>query len=523
MRGSSRFFLSVTWLLGLITPAACGVAPKDTETLRASERNTLQLEERSIPELQELMARGALTSVGLVRWYLHRIESLDRDGPELRAVLSVAPDAVAQAKQLDRERSEGHVRGPLHGVPLLIKDNIETSELPTTAGSLALRTNRTERDAQVVARLREAGVVILGKANLSEWANFRSTSSSSGWSALGGQTRNPYDQNYSPCGSSSGSAVAVSANLAAAALGTETDGSIVCPAAFSGVVGFKPSRQKLSSHGIIPISNLFDTAGPIARTSVDAALLYAVMSSASTVPTQDIEQKLRAASLRNKRFGVVHLESGADFEKLFEKRLSQMRQAGAQLVELGSITVKDHFEREFGMLIHHFRKDFNAYFRSLPNKPLPDPALEYVLEFNRLHRDEELQHFGQELFVDALAEARTTQHDVDGKQLIEELTEKFRSIFDEHDLHAMVMVTGPRPWRINWDTGDQFPEAPPASAFAAVGGFPHVSVPMGLDDGLPGGISFIGRRNNDLEVLALAHAFEKLGPHRVKPSFSESP
>lgn len=493
----------------------------------------MTLHDRSIVELQALVTDGATSAQALVRTYLGRIDAIDRAGPTLRAVLETNPDALAIAAELDAERRRTGPRGPLHGIPILIKDNVDTGDaLTTTAGSLALEGHRAARDATLVARLREAGAIVLGKANLSEWANFRSTRSSSGWSSRGGQTRNPYALDRTPGGSSSGSAVAVAAGLCAAAIGTETDGSITAPASLVGVVGFKPTVGLVSRAGIVPISASQDTPGPMARTVADAVLVLEAIAGSdpndpatATARTPGALAALEGRTdLRGVRLGVpracVGIHEAAD--AVAARAFDLLRGLGAEVVEgveLGDRAALAAAERT--VLLAEFKAGLNAYLRDHPTAPVRD--LEEVVAFNRRHADRVMPYFGQELH-----EAAQQAPDLDDPTYLEARATCLRLARDEgidralreHRLDALVAPSRIPAWTIDLIDGDR--PFPGCASPAAVAGYPHVSVPAGFAHGLPIGLSVFAGAFEDAAVLAIAGAFERArGPWRP-PTFPSS-
>jgi amidase len=490
------------------------------------------LHDRSIVDLQALMTDGATSAQALVRAYLDRIEAIDRAGPTLRAVLETNPDAHAIAAELDAERRRTGPRGPLHGIPVLVKDNVDTGDaLTTTAGSLALEGHRAAHDAFLVARLREAGAIVLGKANLSEWANFRSSRSSSGWSSRGGQTRNPYALDRTPGGSSSGSAVGVAAGLCAAAIGTETDGSITAPASLVGVVGFKPTVGLVSRSGIVPIAASQDTAGPLTRTVADAALLLDAMAGSDPDDPATIAARAPGAfaaldgrvDLRGVRLGVprgcvgVHEAADAVAARAFDL----LRGLGAELVEgieLGDRAALGEAERT--VLLAEFKAGLNGYLRDHPTAPVRD--LDEVVAFNRRHADRVMPYFGQELH-----EAAQRAPGLEDPAYLEARATCLRLARDEgidralreHRLDALVAPSRIPAWTIDLIDGDR--PFPGCSSPAAVAGYPHASVPAGFAHGLPIGLSIFAGAFADAEVLAIAAAFERArGPWRA-PTFPD--
>ena len=483
-------------------------------------------------QLQSLLTQGELSSRELTEAYLARTDALDRQGPALRAVLSLNPRALEAADALDEERREGKLRGPLHGLPVLIKDNVEARELPTTAGSLALKGSQPGRDAFVTAKLREAGAVVLGKTNLSEWANFRSTRSSSGWSSLGGQTRNPYVLDRNPCGSSSGSAVAVAAGLAAAAIGTETDGSIVCPASLCGVVGVKPTVGLLSRRGIVPISHVQDTAGPMTRTVADAALLLSVLAgpdpedeASRGATAQDYLAALQPGDLRGLRLGVVRSyfgkHPGAD--GVAEAALGSLEHLGATLVDPVDLSLQGPFKgSEYQALLYEFKHGLNRYLASL-GSDAPVKTLAELIAFNDEHAETVMPYFGQEHFLAAeakgpLSEAAYREARATCARLSRE--EGIDKLLSEHQLDALVAPTVGPAWVSDLVNGDHY--AGSCSSPAAVAGYPHVTVPAGLVHGLPVGLSFFSGAFQDAKLLRVAYRFEQARDPFPAPQFSPS-
>ncbi|WP_111267052.1 amidase [Marilutibacter maris] len=485
--------------------------------------------EVGIAELQTRMGHGKLTSATLTQAYLDRIAAIDDAGPMLNAVLELNPEALEEAAARDAERSAGRIRGPLHGIPVLLKDNIDATPMVTSAGSNALAEHRPRSDAFLVQRLREAGAVILGKTNLSEWANFRSTRSSSGWSARGGQTRNPYVLDRSPCGSSSGTGSAIAASLAAAGVGTETDGSIICPSAVAGLVGIKPTVGLISRGGIVPISSSQDTAGPMARTVADAAVMLSAMvgrdeSDVRTAESTgraifDYHARLDAGSLLGARIGVLRSASGYHdgVDAVFERNLEALRKAGAELVDVAIATDGQWQEAELVVLLHEFKHGVGRY---LGNGQAPVRDLAGLIEYNRKHADTEMAWFGQELFEraqragrlddEAYIEARIAARRLAG-------TEGIDATLAEHQLDAIIAPAVSPAWPIDLVNGDHFLGA--GYGVAAVAGTPSVTVPMGDVHGLPVGIVFMGPAWSEARLIGLAHAFEQQTRARTAPRF----
>jgi amidase len=493
-----------------------------------------ELEEATLPDLQRAMAEGRLTAERITTLYLERIDAVDRGGPTLRAVIETDPDAVANARRLDEERRAGRVRGPLHGVPVLLKDNVSTHDrTTTTAGSLALEGVVSPRDAFLVSRLRAAGAVLLGKANLSEWANFRSNSSSSGWSARGGQCRNPYALDRNPCGSSSGSGVAASANLAAFAIGTETNGSIVCPSSANGIVGLKPTVGLVSRAGIVPIAHSQDTAGPMTRTVTDAALVLEAIrgvdpddeATAAAGPhlANGYAELLRPDGARGARIGVArdYLGFDARVDELFESALAALREAGAELVDPVAIATRREMSApSFQVLLYEFKADLEAYLRGL-GEAAPVRSLADVIAFNEAHRDREMPYFGQELFEQAQEKGSLQEEEYlkaleQARRLARD--EGIDATMSQHRLDAIVAPTGGPAWLIDLVNGDSFGGG--SSSAAAIAGYPNLTVPMGAVRGLPVGISFFGRAWSEPVLLRIAYAFEQSTRHRRSPGLA---
>ncbi|MGY1809412.1 amidase [Blastococcus sp. SYSU D00669] len=528
---------AVVAVLALVLPGCGAEAPPEPTVADAPGE---ELDALTIPELQERMAAGDLTAVELTETYLARIEALDDD---LGAVLHVNEEAVAEAEESDRVRAGSGPRSPLEGIPVLLKDNIDTADLPTTAGSRALLGSEPD-DATITRRLREAGAVVIGKANLSEWAFFRGEGGTSGWSAVGGQTHNPHVLDRNPCGSSSGSAVGVAASLAQVAVGTETDGSIVCPAGATGIVGLKPTLGLVSRDGIVPLSAEQDTAGPMARHAVDAAVLLAVLAGADPADpaTAEIPADLDAdpaaldpAALDGARIGVWTLtpeqsEAVDDAtETVYERAVKELGAAGATTVEVELPYQAEIIEGETPALLAEFHRDVDAYLAATPGDHPEDLA--GLIAFNE-GDDAELEHFGQELFEQALAapvpdedpsvaELRATIRDLARRSVDEVLAQGPGA---EDDLDAIVGLTGTPAWVTRYldedGAGDEFVYS--TSTPAAVAGYPSIAVPAGFagpEEALPVGITFFGTRWSDAALLDLAAAFEAASLARRAPEY----
>jgi len=493
-----------------------------------------ELEEATIADLQAGMSSGRMTSHSITRQYMARIDELDRKGPTLRHVLEINPDALALADSLDRERKSGRVRGPLHGIPILLKDNVDTADsMTTTAGSLALEGSIPLQDAFIAAKLRSAGAVLLGKANLSEWANIRSTHSSSGWSGRGGQAKNPYVLDRNPCGSSSGSAGAVSANLCAGAIGTETDGSIVCPSSACGIVGIKPTLGLVSRSGIIPIAHSQDTAGPMARTVRDAAIILNALSGIDTRDATTMVNRSRGQidytrfldpnGLRGARIGVARAKffGYSDVtDKLVNDAIDAMKAQGAVIVDPANIETAGKFDdSELDVLLYELKADLNAYLAGLgPTAPVR--TLQNIIDFNENHRAQEMPWFGQELFIQAQAKGPLTDkkyRDALAKDLRMSRTDGIDATMKKHKLDAIVAPTGGPAWVTDPVNGDHFTGA--SSTPAAVAGYPNINVPAGYSHDLPVGISFFGRAYSEPALIKIAYAYEQATKHRRAPKF----
>lgn len=528
-----RTFFKTTTLSGSVV-ALAGVAACTTETKESvkPDFSEFDLNEITIDELQQKMVSGELSSVVICQKYLERIKIVD---PVLKSVIELNPDVLEIARQLDEERKAGKIRGPLHGIPIMIKDNIDTfDKMQTTAGSLALEENKANIDAFIVQRLRDAGAVLLGKTNLSEWANFRSTNSSSGWSGRGGQVRNPYCLDRSPCGSSSGTGAAVSANLCAIGIGTETNGSIVCPSGINGIVGIKPTLGLWSRRGIIPIAHSQDTAGPMARTVKDAAILLGALSAFDPTDAEthiekgetftDYTQFLDENGLTGMRIGIASEMIGfnSKVDALFKLAVETMKSKGAEIIE----EVKFENRRKWGdlsyqVLLYEFKADLNKYLQEHSSAPVK--SMEEIIEFNKKNADLEMPWFDQEIFEQAQAKGDLTTEEylkalADSKQFAGK--EGIDAVMKEHNLDAIIAQTNGPAWTIDWVNGDHFSGG--SSSPAAISGYPNITVPMGYVHGLPVGISFFGKAWSEPKLLKIAYAFEQATKHRKAPGFLET-
>lgn len=506
--------------LFILTLSACQTSP--------SERTAFSWQDASVTELQQAMTDGELSAEQLTQYYLQRIHTHNRQGAKLHAVNSINENALADARQLDLERQQGEVRGPLHGIPVLLKDNIDTADgMANTGGSLLFAENFPEDDAFLVEQLRDAGAIILGKANLSEWANFRSTRSSSGWSAIGGQAVNPYDKTRSTCGSSAGSAAAVAADLVTLSVGTETDGSLTCPAAVNGVVTIKPTVGLVSRDGIIPISHSQDTAGPMARSVSGAALMLDAMQAydsedpAGYRAETTFASHLKADGLKGKRIGVVRNLMGYNelLDEQFEQQISILEAQGAEVIDVQMPTYGEYGGDEFTVLLYEFKQDMAAY---LESANLPYDNLGDMIAANNELAEQELSLFGQELFEMAHAQddhvayqkALANSKRLAGKEGID-------AMLTENNIDLLIAPTTSPAWKIDHVNGDNFSGS--ASSPAAVAGYPHISVPMGYiqigdEPALPVGISFFGAARSEAILIEAAFAYEQATQHRKPPT-----
>ena len=534
-----RRFIGTTALGGTalaVGPTACLSSESSDSSSSGNESSvqSFELDEVTVDELQQSMASGERSARSITELYLSRIDALDRQGPELRSVIETNPDALKIADQLDNERRSDGPRGPLHGIPIAIKDNIDTSDgMTTTAGSLALEGSIPARDSFVAQKLREAGAIILAKANMSEWAYFRGERATSGWSARGGQCRNPYALDRNPCGSSSGSGVAVSANLAALTVGTETGGSIMCPSSINGVVGIKPTVGLWSRSGIIPISHSQDTAGPMARTVRDAAILLAAVPGVdprddATAASEgnsyaDYTQFLDPAGLQGARVGVARSFTGFDPRviALFDQAIEAMRESGALIIDPANLPPAAWNDTlPLLVLEYEFKADLNAYLENLgPEAPVK--SLTEVIEFNERNRDTEMPYFGQERMY--ASQARGPLTDETYRNAVRAIQTGNRqdgidALMSQYDLDAIIAPTMGISWMTDHIKGDRL-EGGSSAGPAAIAGYPDVSVPMGFVSGLPVGVSFFGRAWSEPTLLRMAYAFEQATSHRRPPMF----
>jgi amidase len=524
---------SVAGGAGLATANIKGVRAVVPEANSISAPAAFELDETTIAELRRGMTSGKYTAHSIATKYLDRINDVDKHGPAINSVIELNPDALAIASDLDKERKSKGPRGPLHGIPVLIKDNIDTHDrMTTTAGSLALGGSIPLQDSFVARRLREAGAVILGKTNLSEWANFRSSHSSSGWSGRGGQTRNPYVLDRNPCGSSSGTGAGISANLAAIGVGTETDGSVVCPSSANSLVGIKPTVGLISRAGIIPISHNQDTSGPMCRTVTDAAILLGALAgydshdeitkTSAGKSFADYSKYLDANGLQGARIGVHRKGFGFNdaVDKLIGDCIDIIKQRGATVIDPADIPTQGKFDdSELEVLLYEFKADLNAYLASLgPGAPVK--SLKEIIDFNEQYRDREMPYFGQDLFIKAQAKGPLTDkayRDALAKDQRMSRKEGIDLIMDKNRLDALITPTGGPAWTTDWVNGDHFTGG--YSTPSAVAGYPHITVPAGYVFGLPVGISFFGRAWSESTLIKFAYAFEQATKARRAPQF----
>ena len=531
-----RAFLTTTTFasVGLSTSfiSGCSTAKnRDNSDLTVDSYKLFELDEETISSLADKLSSGTYSSEQLVKLYMHRIEAIDKKGPRLNSIIELNPDALSIAKIMDLELKSNNRRGPLHGIPVLIKDNIDTvDKMQTTSGSLALVGNIASKDAFIVTKLREAGAIILGKTNLSEWANFRSSKSCSGWSSRGGQTKNPYFLDHNPCGSSSGSGVAVAANLCVVSVGTETDGSIVCPASVSGVVGIKPTVGLVSRTGIIPISKTQDTAGPMARTVKDAAILLGVLASIDTNDAiteesngkgyKDYTKFLDIDALKGKRIGIEKKPQGDNkyVNSLLDETLNLLKKKGAILIE---IEYQDKInalrDAEFEVLQYEFKDGLNRYLSSGNAKV---KSLKEVIAFNNDNEDRAMPYFKQELL-----ESSNGKKTLEDKKYLQAYEKShigskkiLDTIFSNHKLDAICGITMGPTCSIDTIYGDRWGDYS-LTAPAAMSGYPHITVPCGAVYDLPVGLSFFGTAYTEDKLIAIAYAYEQASKKRVKPEF----
>ena len=514
--------MRLIYIIPFITLLLTSCAQKHIST------SDVPLNEMTITELQKMFQQGSITSEQAVHWYIQRIKTVDEGKNGYNAVIELNPDAIMIARQMDEERKSGSVRGPLHGIPFMLKDNINTADkMQTTAGSLALEGHTATHDAPIVTQLREAGAVLLGKTNLSEWANFRSTNSTSGWSSRGGQTTNAFDANRNPCGSSSGSGVAVSVNLCTIAVGTETNGSIVCPSAVNGIVGVKPTVGLLSRTGIIPISHTQDSAGPMARTVADAAVMLSAMTDtdrndektmvAERITYDDYTRFLTEDGLSGKRIGIL---KNTDFQPatnaLFTQAIEEMKKAGAEVIEVDVFPkMNSRYGDAFSLLQFEFKDGLNRYLQQVTDIEMQ--SLADLIAFNKENKEKTLPYFHQDILTESneKQDLQSEEYKRLYKRVHLDTKQAIDSTMEKHNLHVIVAPTTGPAWCTDLVNGDHYPGG--TSSLAAWSGYPIMSVPMGYVHNLPVGISFFGRAWSEPELLTIAYAYEQRTMHRKQP------
>lgn len=522
-----RVSLACMLFTGILLLHSCEPAKKSGNT------DYTYLEEISIQQLQDGYQDGTFTIEQVVTDYLKRIEDIDRSGPSLNSIIYVNPKAIEVARQLDQELKNGKSRGPMHGIPVILKDNIDTNDMPTTAGATVLRDSYPPNDSYITRKLRDAGAVILAKANLSEWANFRADMSSSGWSGIQGQTKNPYVLDRNPCGSSAGSGVAASASLCAITIGTETNGSIVCPSNNNGLVGLKPTVGLISRTGIIPISSTQDTAGPMGRSVKDVAIILGTMvgvdsadqktlASAGNFVT-DYTPFLKADGLRGKRIGLLKKHSGyhARVDSLMKQAVASLKSQGAEVIELDFSMERSVNGSSFTVMLYEFKDGLTRYFASLGDKARVKDLNE-LMEFNK--KDSiELRWFDQQLLK--LAHEKGTLQDKEYQEALAAMLKASREngidkLLKENKLDALMAPTGSPAWKTDLINGDHFIGG--SSSLAAISGYPSITVPMGYIDELPVGISFISKAWQEPLLIEIAYSYEQATKHRRAPRFIPS-
>ena len=493
----------------------------------------LNVVELSAAEARDRMQKGTLTARALTQAYLDRIAAVDDDGPRLNAVIEVSPTALDDAGRLDDERKSGKVRGPLHGIPIILKDNIDSAGMVNSAGSLALAENRPKQDAFIVRRLRDAGAVILGRANLSEWANFRSTRSTSGWSSRGGQTKNPYVLDRNPCGSSSGTGTAVAASLAAIGVGTETDGSIICPSAVAGLVGLKPTVGLVSRTGIIPVAISQDTAGPMGRTVSDVAMLMNGLAGVDDADpagpaaagriAADYLTSLNADALKGKRFGVLRQAAGfhPDVDRAFDAALATIKTAGAEIIDIKIGHYGRWSDPEFEVLLYEFKDGLNTY---LKQAGAPHGSLDALIAWNKANADRVMPFFGQEIFERAQAKGPLT--DAAYRKARDEsrrlATEGLLTALDGQKLDAILVPSMSPAWPTDHVLGDHFVGVGAGYSMSAIAGTPSITVPVGESHNLPVGLTFMGRAYSEPTLIGFAYALEQVTKARKEPTYKRT-
>ena len=526
----SRFLKHTAFYAALVLFVLACQAP-DSNTNQDDAKANVWIEEMTINMIRQGYQEGKFTITDVVKTYLDRINEIDKSGPELNSIIIVNPDALAIAGELDNEMKAGKLRGPMHGIPVILKDNIDTRDrMPTTAGSNALASSFAVGDSYIARKLREAGAVIIAKSNLSEWANFRAETSSSGWSGVGGQTKNPYILDRNPCGSSSGSGVAVSANLCMVAIGTETNGSIVCPSNNNGIVGIKPTVGLLSRTGIIPIAFNQDTPGPMARTVEDAAICLGAMTGVDqtdpkTIASEgksltDYSKYLNAGGLKGKRIGLIKNSGGFldPVDTLMVNAVKEMKAAGAEIIEVEAPSGREYGGPSYQVLLYEFRDGLNKYFSRLGDNA-PVKSLKDLIEFNT--KDSvELKYFDQNILIEA--ENKGDLDSPEYKSSLEKMLKASREdgidkMMNTNNLDALIAPTGSPAWKTDLILGDHFVGG--SSSLAAIAGYPAITVPMGFINELPVGITFFGRAWSEPVLIEIAYSYEQVTLHRKPPRY----
>jgi amidase len=525
----NRFLNLFSILFVIFVLSAC--KSRENKSLIAEKPDNFWLEEMTISELQKGYRDGKYTVSEVVTAYLARIDEIDKSGPTLNSIIKINPDALKIAEELDREFAGGKVRGPLFGIPVVLKDNIDTHDkMPNTAGATVLRNSFPKADSPVARKLRDAGAVIIAKSNLSEWANFRGTSSTSGWSGIGGQTKNPYVLDRNPCGSSSGSGVAVSANLCMVAIGTETDGSIVCPSNNNGIVGLKPTVGLVSRSGIIPISFTQDTPGPMGRTVTDVAICLGALTGIDQEDTKTLNSEgkfskdysvyLKKDGLNGKRIGVIKNSGGFSdkVDSLMKPAIAEMTAQGADIIEIEAPKSSEYDDASFEVLLYEFKDGLNKYFKGLGDTA-PVKNLTELIEFNRSDTVE-LRYFNQKIL--GMADKKGDLSSPDYKKSLEKMLKATREngidkMMNSNNLDALIAPTGSPAWKTDLVLGDHFVGG--SSSLAAISGYPAITVPMGFIENLPVGITFFGRAWSEPVLLEIAYSYEQVTKHRKAPKY----
>jgi len=530
-----RNFIQNIALAGAALPVLDACTPsKEKENKDLKSADDFELNEITVDALQQKMKSGEMTSRSITELYLKRIDAIDKAGPTINSVIEINPEALTIADAMDAERKSGKVRGPLHGIPILIKDNIDTADkMMNTAGSIAMEGNLPSEDSFIAKKLREAGAVILGKTNLSEWANFRSNRSSSGWSSRGGQTKNPYVLDRNPCGSSAGSGAAVAANLCAIAIGTETNGSIICPSSINGVVGIKPTVGLWSRSGIIPISHTQDTPGPMARTLKDAVLLLGALTGVDERDSatkksegksqKDYTQFLNADGLKGKKIGVEksYLKNHEDIDSLLKEALDLIKNQGAEVIEVDFLShMKGVGRDEYQVLLYEFKEDLNKYLSNAKGKV---KSLKELIDFNKKNEAKAMPWFKQDILEESEAKANLTSKEyVDAlKHILDVSQNAINETMDNNKLDAIIGPSFGPSWCIDWVNGD-YSTGYGFSGPAAIAGYPHITIPMGQVTGLPIGLSFFGKAFSESSLISIAYAYEQASQKRKSPEFITS-